>query len=406
MLNGWLDDGYEPEVRRAIVPLTVSRLATNSVYRFAPPFLATIARGLDVDLAELGVALAITEAAGFASPLVGRVIDRLPSRTAIVGGLLGVAAGAGIVGLSTGIVLFTVGLVVLGATKVFFDVGLISWTAHHVPYDRRGRVTGLIETSWALGLLVGVSTLGLVAAATSWRWSYVIGAVAVVASTGWVRVRLADEPARRPTRSTARPSGPITADGWAAAVAVLGLMGAAQALFVTFGAWLEDDHGIGTAALSAVTFGIGGLELVASTISAARTDRWGKEHSVVRGALVMIPCGLLLALLHGTLGAGLVLLAVFIAAFEFCIVSTIPIGAELVPGAPGRGIGTLIAFGTAGRTIVAVAGTWLYDRSGIAACALLAVGLSVLAGAAMLTRERLLDGRARAPLNARPSLPS
>ena len=54
-----------------------------------------------------------------------------------------------------------------------FDVGLISWTADHVPYERRGRIIGLIETSWALGLLVGVTTLGLVAAATSWRWSYV-----------------------------------------------------------------------------------------------------------------------------------------------------------------------------------------------------------------------------------------
>ena len=43
--------------------------------------------------------------------------------------------------------------------------------------------------------------------------------------------------------------------------------------------------------------------------------------------------------------------ALFIAAFEFAIVSAIPIGAELVPGAPGRGIGTMVAFGTrrAGR---------------------------------------------------------
>ena len=41
-----------------------ARLATNAVYRFAPPFLATIARGLDVDLADLGVALAVTELPG------------------------------------------------------------------------------------------------------------------------------------------------------------------------------------------------------------------------------------------------------------------------------------------------------------------------------------------------------
>ena len=167
--------------------------------------------------------------------------------------------------------MFTIGLLVLAATKVVFDIAIISWTADHVPYDRRGRITGLLETSWALGLLVGVSLLGLVAAVTSWRWAYLLGAIGVVVAAGAMRARVALEPAVRAagTRRVPRPPAPSTARGWIAAVAVLGLMGAAQALFVTFGAWLEDDYDVGTAALSAVVFGIGGLELLASTTSAA-----------------------------------------------------------------------------------------------------------------------------------------
>ena len=51
----------------------------------------------------------------------------------MVGGLLGIAVGSLIVAASSGIVLFTVGLLVLGMTKVVFDVALISWTADHVP---------------------------------------------------------------------------------------------------------------------------------------------------------------------------------------------------------------------------------------------------------------------------------
>ena len=39
---------------------------------------------------------------------------------------------------------------------------------------------------------------------------------------------------------------------------MFGLMAAAQSLFVTFGPWLEDEFGVGTAGLAAVTFGIGG----------------------------------------------------------------------------------------------------------------------------------------------------
>ena len=391
MSRGLLDESYAPAVRRAVVPLTGARLATNAVYRFAPPFLATIARGLDVSLADLGVAIAITEAAGLTAPLVGRLIDHVPRRTAMLAGLAGVATGALVAGLSTGIVMFTVGLLVLAATKVVFDVGIITWTADHVPYDRRGRVTGLLETSWALGLLVGVSLLGLVAAVSSWRWAYLVGAVGVVVAAGVMRARVAAEPAVRTTGSRrAAPAGPIDRAGWVAAIGVLGLMGGAQAMFVTFGAWLEDDFGFGTAALAAVAFGIGGLELVASTASAARTDRWGKERSVVRGTFVMVPCALALAALHGHVSVALVLLAVFIAAFEFAFVSSIPIGAELVPGAPGKGIGALLAFATVGRTIVAIPATRLYDRFGFVAPALLAAAFASLAGVAMLVRHHLL----------------
>jgi predicted MFS family arabinose efflux permease len=345
---------------------------------------------LDVSLAELGVALTVSELAGFTSPFVGRVIDRLPRRLSMAAGLFGIAAGSLVAGVSRGIVMFTVGLLVLGLSKVVFDVGLISWTADHVPYDRRSRVTGLLETSWALGLLIGVSLLGLVAAVASWRWSYLVGAIAVVAMAGVVLTRLDhDRPVPHDT-GTLAPTGRLDGAGWSAMIAMVGLTAAAQSLFVTFGAWLEDVFGFHTAALAAVTFGIGGLELVASSTSAARTDRWGKERSVVRGSLVMVPCGLALVALDHAVWPGLIILAVFIAAFEFSIVSTIPIGAELIPGAAGRGIGSLIAAGTIGRMAVAIPATTLYDAHGFGAPALLAAGSAAVAGVSMRVRERLV----------------
>ncbi|MET0326012.1 MAG: hypothetical protein ABW219_12360, partial [Ilumatobacteraceae bacterium] len=110
MLDRIFDASYPDAVRRVIGPLTLARLAVNAVYRFAPPFLATIARGLDVDLADLGVALAITEASGLVSPVIGRVVDRVPRKPAMVVGLAGIAAGAAVAGLSPGIVAFTLGL--------------------------------------------------------------------------------------------------------------------------------------------------------------------------------------------------------------------------------------------------------------------------------------------------------
>lgn len=397
MLHRTLDDSYPEVIRRDITTVTAARLTANAAYRFAPPFLATIARGLDVELGEIGVALAITELCGLSSPVLGRLVDRIPRRWSMTGGLLGVAAGAAIAGASSGIVMFTVGLFVLALTKIVFDVGLGAWITDHVAFDRRGRVVGVTETSWALGLLVGVSLMGLITAVASWRWGYAAAAVAVVVMAVVVLVRIDPGPRDPPDHAATRaPSTRLPRSGWYAVLALFGLMAASQAVFVTFGPWLEDRFDVGTAGLATVTFGLGALELVASSISAVRTDRWGKERSVIVGATVMVPAGLVLAISDQRIVLGLLMLGVFIAAFEFSIVSAIPIGGDLIPGAPGRGIGTMIACGTVGRAAMAIPATQLYERHGIMPAALLGSGAATSAGLAMLARLRRLADERRA----------
>jgi MFS transporter, DHA1 family, inner membrane transport protein len=294
--------------------------------------------------------------------------------------------------------MFGAGLFVLAMSKIVFDVGVGSWIADHVPYERRGRVVGATETAWALGLLVGVSLMGLITAATSWRWGYASAALAVAVMAGMLSTRIdgsISDARKRP--AAARPNARLAASGWLAVVALFCLMSAAQSLFVTFGPWLEDEFGVGTAGLAGVAFGLGALELVASTTSAARTDRWGKERSVVAGTAVMVPAAVALAALDQQLALGLLLLGIFIAAFEFAIVSCIPIGGELIPGSPARGLGTMIAFGTLGRALTAIPATRLFDRWGLTPTALLGAGFAVLAGALMITRLRVIQ---RPPVSA------
>ena len=395
MLRRTLDDTYPAAVRRDVTTITLARLTANAAYRFAPPFLATIARGLDVELSELGVALAVSELCGLSSPLIGRIVERVPRRWSMVTGLTGIACGAVIAGASTGVVMFGAGLFVLAMTKIVFDVGLGSWIADHVPYERRGRVVGVTETAWALGLLIGVSLMGLITAATSWRWGYAAAAVAVVVMAGVLAVRI-DSGARDSAAPAAvvDPSARLGLPGWLAVIGMFCLMSATQALFVTFGPWLEDEFDVRTVGLAAVTFGLGALELAASTTSAARTDRWGKELSVVGGAAVMVPSALALAALDSQLAIGLLLLGLFIAAFEFAIVSCIPIGGDLIPGSPARGLSTMIACGTLGRALTAIPATRLYDRWGLTPAAVLGAAFAAGAGVAMFARLRVLAGAA------------
>ncbi|CAB4598653.1 unannotated protein [freshwater metagenome] len=377
MLRRLLDDRDVPEVHHNLVPLTFARVTGNACYRYTYPFVALIASGLDVTLGRMGLALAFAELAGLLSPLTGRLADRLGQRTAMAGGLASVALGASLAASAQHVVWLALALVVLAQSKVLFDLGLTSWIAEQVPYERRGRIVGLTETSWAGGLLLGVSTMGLVTAATNWRVGYLTGATAALVMAAVVYRRVTPLPARheRPERAA---TGKIPRWGIAAVLSVLCLMGASQALFVTFGSWLEDTFGLGAVGLAAITVALGLGELGASLTSARHTDRWGKELSTAGGAALMVPTGLILAVWHDQLAVGIVLLVISILAFEFAIVSSLAIGSRLVPGSPARGVGAMIAAGTSGRAIVSVPATALYERSGFgwpaAMSALLACG--------------------------------
>ena len=207
MLGRVLDDSYAPEVRHNLTAFAGARMTSNACYRFVGPFIATIARGLDVRLVDIGLAIAISELFGLASPAIGHVVDRLGARRAVAVGLSVAITGTILAAASQGVAMLTVALVLIGQGNTTFYLGLGTWIAMHVPYARRGRVTGLIEVSWAFGLLIGVTTMGLVTAATNWRVGYLTGAAAMICMA-FVVVGRIEPPPPRPQHSAAHPAPP------------------------------------------------------------------------------------------------------------------------------------------------------------------------------------------------------
>ena len=102
----------------------------------------------------------------------------------------------------------------------------------------------------------------------------------------------------------------------------------------------------------------------------------------------MIGAALLFLVVNEWAVPGMALVIVFIGAFEFSIVSLIPIGGDLVPGLPGRGLGLLMAAATLGRAITTIPTTWLFDNVGIAASATLAAAWTAVAVTTMSLRQR------------------
>jgi MFS family permease len=111
--------------------------------------------------------------------------------------------------------MLAVALVLLGQGNTTFYLGIGAWIAQHVPYQRRGRVIGLIEVSWAFGLLIGVTTMGLVTAATNWRVGYLSGAAAMTVMAIVVVGRIEKQTIEHRIAAAKRVGGRlISAAGW------------------------------------------------------------------------------------------------------------------------------------------------------------------------------------------------
>jgi predicted MFS family arabinose efflux permease len=391
MLNRLLDDSFDKEIRRNITAVTVARLVANAAYRFAPLFLATIARGFDVSLSTLGFAIFVSELSGFASPFAGRIVDRLTHRNSMVLGLIGSAVGCTIAAVSTSPLMFAVGVTVLALTKQSFDLGLGAWIADHVPYNQRGKIVGLTETAWALGLLVGVSIMGLITAATNWRIGFAFAVLCLVVSMFVIFNRVTNE-ARVPHESRSTTPQRITGNSWLVVFTMFCIMCSAQNLFVTFGAWLEDEFQFGAARLAIAGFSLGLVELVASVSSSRQTDKWGKEQSIALGALLVIPGGIFLCLGSNNLIIGLIGVFIYFLGFEFSVVSLLSLATSLVPNSPGTGLGWVLGAGTLGRAVMAIIATHLFESFGVQGPALMGA-LFGLIGALTITGYRRVKAK-------------
>jgi len=390
MFSRFVDADNAPVVVRNLDRLAWGRLVSNACYRFAPPFVAVIARGFDVSVGQMGVALMIGEFAGLLSPFIGRRVDRANRVSAMAFGMSALFVGVVLAAVAPGIVVFTAAMFLLSAAKVVFDTALIVWINDHVPYERRGQVVGIIETSWALGLFVGVAAMGLITAVVNWRAGFGLGAAAM-ALTGILIVRsLPRHEAHAPAATNTKARLPR--NGWLVVAAFFMLLGAAQTVGIVFGPWFEDSFGFSSAAIVAVVVSMGVVELVGSIGSSRVVDAWGKEASVRRGTLVMLAACVLMLLGRGTAWVAVPMVVLFFLGFEFGIVCLLPVAANIVPAAGGVGLGTAVGAGTFGRAVMSSIATNLYDAVGPAGPAVLGAAMAVAAGALVTAYERSVSG--------------
>jgi predicted MFS family arabinose efflux permease len=388
-----------------IALIFVARTVLNTAHRIIYPFLPALARGLDLSLAAASGLVTVRFVAGLVAPFIGPWADRQPRRRTMEIGLALLALAALLLVASRSFGLAAAAFALFGLSKVFYDPAVHAYLGELVPYHRRARAIGAVEFSWSSAWLIGVPATGFLIERFGWRLPWILLAALGVLSLGLTHARL---PPGNPSASRRSQQAPVRSllHQWrdllrrrqviALLLTSLLLVLGMEMPFIVYGAWLEDAFGLSLSTLGLASIVVGLAEASAELGTTMLTDRFGKRRSVLWGLLALAVSLLLLPSLADLgLAAALAGVVLVVLAFEFTIVSLLPLVTEMAPDARASLLSLNVTAFSLGRMVGAAAGGWLwtwqperitYQAMAGAACALLAAvaaysGLAEIEGA-------------------------
>jgi len=384
----------------ALATLVLLKLVVNTALRFVYPFLPAIARGLGIDLTQAGMLVSVRWTSALTTPAVMSFSgDVHRTRRLLVAGLTMFGAGSIVTAWTGAFVGAVIGFALAGLAKPMIDIGSQLYVSERVPYRRRARYLGVLEVSWAGGLLVGAPAAGWLIAGWSWEapfWA--------LGSLGLFGIGLAllfldrhDEAASgRASKAPDSPSGQVML-----LLGTIALFGFAhEGVLVTLGGWLEGSFAMTLLALGGVGTLLGVSELAGEGAMVAFTDRIGKRNSLALGLGVGCICLSALSFSSEAVAPALTALALATVALEFGYISVIPLMTELRP----RGRTRILALSVVANGLGRMAGDFVSPRlftSGgmklvtiVAAGVVLSAVILVLVGVREVSAgERSLVGR-------------
>ena len=156
-----------------------------------------------------------------------------------------------------------------------------------------------------------------------------------------------------------------------------------DALFVVYGAWLEDSFGLSIVALGLGTGTIGLAELLGETMTATLADRIGLKRSVMTGLTICIIFYMIMPIVSQTIPMAFASLFLIFVAFEFVVVTSVSMATELLPQARATMMATYMATAGLGRVAGALIGGPIWMLGGISATGIAAALISTLAWASL-----------------------
>ena len=366
---------------RILIVSMIARLVHDASVRVVYPFLPELSAGLRAPVDQVGAVLSLRSGVGVLSPLFGILSDRIGHRRTMSASLMLLAIGLGAIGLSDVLWIAAAGFVVTGIATATYVPALLAYLSERTPYERRGRILGALELTWALAGMIAVPALGALIGPLGWRAPFLalaIGATVCAALT----LSLPETPARLRAQAVAFRIASILRNRSAIAFLLVWLLVflSFENVQVGYASWFETQFGLSAQqrGMTQTLFGV--FEIAASAGSSLFLDRMGKKRGVT-GGLIILLIGYGMILIFGPLALwlGLAAMSVAFLGFEFSVVSSLSIASEQVPHSRGTMLALGVMMSGLGRMVGAVTGSALIADAGFGAAALLSALLSAAA---------------------------
>ena len=335
-----------------IASTTLIRTVTNTGFRMIYPLQPFIMKGFGIDLVQISRMYAGQSLVGIISPFLASLADSRGRRTGMLAGMIAFCLGTLLVIFFPTPLGFFIFLVLSMLGKALFDPSLQAYFGDTIPYHRRGFVLGITEISWSLAFFLGVPLVGFLMNQFGLLSPFIVMTILGVLSFFAVILLIPSDANFEVTKQ------PISKNFLLVLASPSALAGLGVTLLIctanqfvngVFGVWLNSSFGMQIAALGGASAVIGIAELIGEGGVSIISDRISKEKAVLLGLIGSILSAGILPLIGGSTLGAYIGLFLFYLAFEFTIVSLIPLMTEILPEARATVMALNIASANLGR---------------------------------------------------------
>ncbi len=366
-----------PPSRRQLILVFLVKLLLNIGRRFVYPFAPALSRELAVPVSAITSIIAAGQFSSLLGIFSGPLADRYGNIKMMRTGLLAQVLGMLLCGLITSYWVVFAGLILASLGRTIFDPALQAYIGANVPYQKRGRVMGFIETAWSGSTLIGIPLFGLVVEHYGLKASFWV--IALLSALSLVAVGRSFRP--KTTRQM-----DLEANQTGLLRGIIGLFAhrrtagillfafcislANDSLFVVYGLWFEDAFALSLVSLGFSTIAIGSAELLGELCTASLSDRIGLSKMISLCLACAIIAYLLLPIIGFCLTSAMAGLFCIFFFFEIIMVTSFSLSSELLPRTRATMMAGFYAVSGLGRMSGVFLASSLWEMGGIVAVAL------------------------------------